>query len=421
MAATSRALLGVGTIPLLGSAIGANPAFAASSAIPGARPATAKNTIFLYMGGGMTHIDTLDPKPGTEEQGPVEAIKTNVPGIHVSQHLPHLAKIMDRLAIIRSMNTTQGAHRQAVYYNHASYTKRGTISHPTLGAWVSRLGGRINPTLPAAVTIGGGSGALGKGFFSATHSPLPIGNPNSGLEYSEMPAYLPQDDFHRRLSLAERLNQNFAKRYEHEVFTSYRELYDEAIKLMKSSDLAVFDLGRERDKLRDAYGRNPFGQGCLLARRLVEQNVRFVEVNFGGWDTHNDHFSRIGEKLPILDQALSTLVLDLERHGLLDETLVVLTTDFGRTPKVNGVREGRDHHPQAYSTLMAGGGIAGGQVYGATDKTASEVVDNKVSPPDFNATIAYAMGLPLDQIVASPNGRPFTVAHKGKPVTAMFG
>jgi len=414
MATTSRALLGVGTIPLLGSSL-------AHGAIPGARPATAKNTIFLYMGGGMTHIDTLDPKPGKEEQGPVKSIKTKIPGIHVSEHLPKLAKVMDKIAIIRSMNTTQGAHRQAVYYNHASYTMRGTITHPTLGAWVSRLAGRINPTLPASVLIGGGSDALGKGFFPASHSPLPLGNPNNGLEYSEMPGYLQDDDFHKRLTLAEKMNDQFNKRYTHNVFTSYRELYDEALKLMKSSDLAVFDLTEESPKLRAAYGQNPFGQGCLLARRLVEQNVRFVEVNYGGWDTHNDHFDRIGEKLPVLDQALSSLILDLERRGLLEETLVVLTTDFGRTPEINGVRAGRDHHPQAYSTLMAGGGIAGGQVYGATDKTASEVIDNKVSPPDFNATIAHAMGLPLDEVLTSPNGRPFTVAHKGKPVTALFG
>ena len=196
-------------------------------------------------------------------------------------------------------------------------------------------------------------------------------------------------------------------------------MYDEAVLLMRSDELEVFDLDREPDVLRDAYGRDRFGQGCLLARRLVEHNVRFVEVVLGGWDTHNENFEEMEEKCPELDRALATLLADLEARGMLEETLVVLATEFGRTPDINS-RVGRDHHPQAFTCLLAGGGIRGGQVHGKTDREGREILEGKVTVPDFNATLAHALGLPLEHELTSPEGRPFTVAHKGVPVTSLF-
>jgi uncharacterized protein (DUF1501 family) len=189
---------------------------------------------------------------------------------------------------------------------------------------------------------------------------------------------------------------------------------------MNSKDLEAFDLRKEPDAVRQAYGTSSFGQGCLLARRLIENKVRFVEVEHGGWDTHNENFDAMEEKLPVVDQALSALLSDLDSRGLLEETMVVLTTEFGRTPKIVTERSGRNHYPKAFSALMAGGGIKGGLKYGKTDATGEEVIEGKMSVPDFNATIAYGLGLPLDHIVHSPSGRPFTVADKGKPVTDLF-
>ena len=188
---------------------------------------------------------------------------------------------------------------------------------------------------------------------------------------------------------------------------------------MKSKDLKAFDLSEEKDNLRESYGEDNFGQGVLLARRLVERQVRFVEVQLGGWDTHQNNFTRVPERTAILDQALSALLDDLSKRGMLDETLVVLATEFGRTPIIN-VNEGRDHYPKAFSCMLAGGGIKGGQVWGKTDKEGREVVEQKVEIPDFNATIAYSLGLPLDQIIYSSTMRPFTLTDKGQPITQLI-
>jgi uncharacterized protein (DUF1501 family) len=189
--------------------------------------------------------------------------------------------------------------------------------------------------------------------------------------------------------------------------------------MMKSEDLKAFDLTQESDELRKAYGKDSFGQGCLLARRLVERGVRFVEVSLGGWDTHTANFVRVPELCDTLDRAMAALIADLSARGLLDETLIVLTSEFGRTPTINQ-NVGRDHYPKAFSAVLAGGGVKGGYTYGKTDKEGREVEENKVLIPDLNATIAYALGLPLNQVVYSPSKRPFVVADKGQPIMDVF-
>ena len=377
--------------------------------------AKANKVIYLYMSGGMSHMDTFDPKPGTEEQGPVQAIDTNVDGIQFSEYLPSLARQMDKMAVVRSLTSTQGAHEQGQYFMHSSYTPRGTIQHPGLGAWIHRLDGRKNSTLPASVRIGGSSRGSGSGFLESKYAPLVINNPNDGLKNSKRRRGMSEKDFNDRLRLANAFDEEFHRRYNHKKVRAYTDMYEDAIRLMKSEDLKAFDLNKESKEIRDEYGDNSFGQGCLLARRLIENDVRFVEVSLGGWDTHNNNFDSVSRRAGTLDQAMAALISDLERRGLLEETLVVLATEFGRTPRINE-NDGRDHFPKAFSGVLAGGGIKGGQVYGVTDEAASNVLDQRVSVPDFNATIAYALGLPLDEVVYSPSKRPFTVAHKGRPV-----
>jgi hypothetical protein len=417
LSGAAMSLLGVSGLPLLES-------LAAAQQAPGGpvplRPATAKNVIYLFMSGGMTHLDTFDLKPGAATQGPTEAMKTNADGVQISSHLPNLARHMDKIAVVNSLNSTQGAHAQGQYFMHTSYTLRGTIKHPTMGAWLNLMGGRQNPNLPGHVQIGGGSNGASAGFLESRFAPLPIGDPAGGLQDSTRPSGVTPETFARRLERAQAMNREFAGEHDQKEVRAYSDMYDEAVRLMSSKDLEAFDLRKEPDALRQAYGTSSFGQGCLLARRLIENKVRFVEVEHGGWDTHNENFESMEEKLPVIDQALSALLSDLDSRGLLEETLVVLTTEFGRTPKIVTERMGRNHYPKAFSGLLAGGGVHGGQKYGKTDATGEEVVENKVSVPDFNATIAYALGLPLDHIVHSPSGRPFTVADKGKPITALF-
>ncbi|MBA2482208.1 MAG: DUF1501 domain-containing protein [Planctomycetes bacterium] len=412
LAMGAKALFGVGFLPLLGSV----RAFAAD---PPAPRSLAKNVIYLYMAGGMSHLDTFDTKPGAAVQGPVTSLKSSADGIQVSEYLPKLAKQMHRVAVIRSMNSNQGAHEPGNYFMHTSYTMRGSIRHPAMGSWVSQLSGRRNPTLPANVAIGGGGQHPGAGYLESRHAPLPLGNAAEGLQNSARPDGVTAKRFERRLDLVEHFDQAFRTQYDQKQVRAYKDLYQEAVQLMGSKDLAAFDINQESEEMRDAYGEAPFGQGCLLARRLIEHDVRFVEVTLGGWDTHDDNFDRVQTQATILDQALGALLPDLASRGLLDETLVVVATEFGRSPLING-NTGRDHHPKAFSCLLAGGGIRGGRVLGATDANGLDVASDKVGIPDFNATIGYALGLPLDQVVISPSGRPFTLADKGKPLLGLF-
>ncbi len=391
-----------------------------AGASPLKQAATARNVIYLYMTGGMSHLDTFDPKPGKDEiMGLTKVINTNVDGIRISGNLPLVARQMDKLAVIRSMLTTQGAHEQGQYYQHTSFTLRSSIRHPSMGAWLQKFQGRGNPTLPGSVMIGNDSRHPGAGFFESRFAPLMINDPEGGINNVKTNSWFTEERFNDRLSVARKLDRQFAETYDVKNVRAYADMYDDALKMMKSEELKAFDLSVESDTLRAKYGGDRFGQGCLLARRLVEHGVRFVEVSFGSWDTHNANFTRVPELCDELDGALSTLLEDLESRGLLQETLVVLATEFGRTPEINA-NDGRDHHAPGFTCLMAGGGIRGGQVYGATDENGNKAVEKPVSIPDFNATIAYALGIPLDQVLYSPSKRPFTVADKGKPVTSLF-
>ncbi|MFO1482418.1 MAG: DUF1501 domain-containing protein [Verrucomicrobiaceae bacterium] len=413
----AKTFLGVSAASQLPIRVIAAPGQGAS---PLKQAATARNVIYLYMTGGMSHLDTFDPKPGKDDiMGLTKVINTNVDGIRVSNNLPLVARQMDKLAVVRSMFSTQGAHEQGQYYQHTSFTLRSSIRHPSMGAWLEKFQGRGNPTLPGSVMIGNDSRHPGAGFFESRYSPLMINDPEGGINNVKTNSWFTEERFNDRLNVAKKLDRQFAETYNVKNVRAYADMYDDALKMMKSEELKAFDLSAESEALRDKYGSDRFGQGCLLARRLVEHGVRFVEVSFGSWDTHNANFTRVPELCDELDAALSTLLEDLESRGLLQETLVVLATEFGRTPEINA-NDGRDHHAPGFTCLMAGGGVRGGQVYGSTDENGDKAAENPVSIPDFNATIAYALGLPLDQVLYSPSKRPFTVADKGRPVTALF-
>jgi hypothetical protein len=382
--------------------------------------ATARNVIYLYMTGGMSHLDTFDPKEKQADiMGETKIISTNVDGIRVSDNLPLLARQMDKLALIRSMTSTQGAHEQGQYYQHTSYEMRSSIRHPSMGAWLQCFQQKGNPTLPASVMIGNDSRHPGAGFLESRFAPLMINDPENGVNNVKTNSWFTQERFEDRLSVAKKLDARFAETYNVKNVRAYADMYDDAVKMMKSEELKAFDLSQEPQELRDKYGKDNFGQGCLLARRLVEHGVRFVEVSFGSWDTHNANFTRVSELCEELDTALSALLQDLSSRGMLEETLVVLATEFGRTPEINN-NDGRDHHPKAFSCVLAGGGIRGGQIYGASDERGFNVADKSVTIPALNATIAYALGVPLDTVIYSPSKRPFTVADKGKPVVELF-
>ena len=415
----AKTMLGIGAMPLLTQLAAAAPRTAKPDNESGS--GKAKSVIYLYMSGGMSHLDTFDTKPGAEAQGPVESISTSADGVQISEYFPTLAKQMHNVAVVNSMNSTQGAHAQGRYFMHTSYFVRGTVRHPDMGAWSARVLGKRNKSLPANIKIGGNSSGLGGGFFESEYAALPIGDPEAGLQYSKMLNGMTEDRFASRLKKLQRMNTGFASKFDTKQARAYASMYDEAVTLMKSKDLAAFDLTLEPAEIRDRYGRNRFGQGCLLARRLVENGVRFIEVDDGGWDTHGNNFERVQSKGAVLDQAMGALLADLEASGLLDSTLVVLATEFGRTPKIFAERDnGRNHYPSAFSCLLAGAGVKGGIKYGKTDDEGREIVENMVEVPGFNATIATCLGIPTKKELVSPDGRPFTVADKGTVITDLL-
>ncbi len=408
----AKACLGVSAMPLLSNHVLAAPKRKS--------PGKVKNIIYLFMTGAMTHLDTFDLKPGTDVQGSTTGIKTKVPGMQFGSLLPGLATQADKLAVIRSMHTETADHEGARYLMRTSYKRIATIRHPHMGSMAMHLQGKRNKMLPDNVIIGGEARHPGNGYLDPATSPLPVGDPIRGLENTKGPDYLTQDSFNRRLNLINKFDKSFQSKYKQTKIDAYNEFYQQATGLLSSDELKVFDLKEEdQKKVRDVYGMDRFGQGCLLARRLVEKNVRFVEVTFGGWDMHTDIYDRLSGRLGILDQAMTALLKDLDQRGLLKETMVVLTTEFGRTPKINQ-NAGRDHHPAVFSSVLAGAGIKTGQFYGTSDEEGKYPDDDPVAVDDFNATIATAMGLPLNKEILAPNGRPFRVANEGAPVAGLL-
>lgn len=378
----------------------------------------AKNVIFLWMNGGMTHIDTWDPKTGGTK-GPTDPIKGKGSVDFLGGTMTNMAKVSDKISIIRSMTSKTGVHEAGTYIMKTGYEPRGTIVHPSMGAWATHFLGRIKGvTLPDSVVVNSGSAYPGAGFFPPAMSPIPISNPETGLQ-NIRPTTSSEDQFKKRISLMDEFDSSFRKKFASDDVKAYSEFYDETMKLMKSEDLKAFNLSSEPAALREKYGRNQFGSGALLARRLVQAGVRFVEVQFGGWDMHNNIDQALNGTGATMDKVFAALVEDLAAQGMLESTMVVMGSEFGRTPDVNE-NEGRDHYPLAYSTVFAGGGVKAGFTYGATDKDGRRVADKQVTPLDFQATIGHAMGLPVDDVVMSPSNRPFTVGDKGTPVLDIF-
>jgi len=388
---------------------------AASAPAPAGVGGKAKHVIYLYMSGGMSHIDTWDPKTG-DTKGESDAISTKG-GFQLSGYLPKMANQADKITVVRSMSGKTGVHEGGNYLMHTGYEMRGTIVHPSLGAWGQYFLGKTG-TLPSSVTIGAGAGHPAAGFFPPSLSPIPISNAMAGLQNSK--ATVGEDNFNKRVALMNEFDSAFREKFKSSDIKDYTGFYAETLKLMKSEELKAFDISSESAEAKTLYGTTGFGQGCLLARRLVQHGVRFVEVQLGGWDMHTGVDTAMkGNTGTTMDSVFAALLTDLKANGLLDSTLVVMGSEFGRTPRINETR-GRDHYPVAYSTVFAGGGVKGGYVYGSTDKEGKAVTDKQVTVQDYIATIGAAMGLPVEKVVFSPSGRPFTVGDKGKVIADIF-
>ncbi len=385
--------------------------------------------IVLWMSGGASQLDTFDLKPGHANGGPFKPIETTVPGIQLSEHLPNLARHAKHLAIVRSMSTKEGDHERATVHMHTGYQRRINVDYPTFGSLVANENSPAGLSIPSFINIDPPpnlSLAYKPGFLGTRFAPLVLRpNPTTGATNSETdsqpllrvenllpPRGVARAQMESRAELLQALEQDFSIRQPDAVAQSHRIAYDRALRLMHPESASAFDLLQESAALREAYGNDPFGQGCLLARRLVERGVGFVEVTLGGgnqnWDTHAKNFTRVQELSANLDRGWSQLITDLETRGLLDSTLIVWMGEFGRTPVIN-TADGRDHFPGAWSTVLAGGGIKGGQTLGRTSADGMTVDDRPVSVPDFLSTVALALGInPAKQNLAA-DGQPIRI------------
>ncbi len=407
-----------------------------------AAPAKARkrSCILLWMNGGPSTIDMFDLKVGHKNGGSFKEVDTAVPGVKVGEHLPKLAKQMKDLAVIRSMATKEGDHTRATYHMRTGYLPQGSIHYPAMGSFLSKELGDADAALPNFVSIAASPflspQAYGPGFLGPEHAPLMIASQlgfggvagyADALKVPNLspPAGVSESDFSTRLDLTKGLQEDFAEGRPGLASASHRAAYGRAVRLMKTDARKAFNLEEEKPALRDAYGRNLFGQGCLLARRLIERGVPFVEVTHSGtngigWDTHFNNFNLVRGLCQTLDPAWATLMSDLKDRGLLDSTLIVWMGEFGRTPQINP-QGGRDHFPNAWAAVLGGGGIKGGQAYGSTTRDGMKVDKDPVSVPNFMATVVSALGLDPTKQNMSNVGRPIRLADAGaKPVKEVL-
>jgi hypothetical protein len=348
---------------------------------------TRKRCILLWMNGGASQIDTFDMKPGRPTGGPFRPIASKVTGIQVCEYLPRIAQQTDKLAIIRSMRTQSPDHPDGIYHMHTCYKQADRVPHPEIGAVVAKYLGNPNADLPSFVRIGP-TGNASSGYLGPQYQPFGIDR-DCRLPYFTSSG-LSADAEQRRAELFRFMEQGFAKEHKAEPFAAHGLAKEKAWRLLRAK--SAFDLNKEDPKCRDRYGASDFGRGCLLARRLIEKGVPFVEVGQDNYDSHADNFVTHKANMHVLDRAWTALLEDLQDRGLLQDTLVVWMGEVGRTPYINN-RAGRDHYINAWTIILSGGGIKGGVTYGATDADGKEVKDRPVSEGDLFATIYTALDI----------------------------
>jgi hypothetical protein len=387
--------------------------------------AKADSVIHVFLPGGIAHQETFDPKPYSpiEYRGEMGSIKTNT-GEVVSETIPQLAKIADRYAVIRSMTHGEAAHERGTHNMFTGYKPSPALQYPSFGSVISHEYGPKN-NLPPYVCIPNQPNIYaGCGYLSSSFSPFDLGaDPASGgfkVRDLSLPGGVTDERFARRRSALEAVNYYFTQRDKSDNVGAMNTFYERAYSMVSSPQAReAFDIEKEDPKLRDRYGRNAAGQRMLMARRLVEAGVRMVTLTFGGWDMHNSITPGMRSQMPALDQALATLLLDLEERGSLKRTLVMVSSEFGRTPKINQTA-GRDHWPKVFSVLLAGGGIKGGMIHGMSDATASEPELDPVSPGDLATTMYYQLGIIADKELMAPGDRPIEIVDGGQLIKPLI-
>ena len=375
-----------------------------------------KSAILLWMGGGPSTMDIWDLKPGAPTGGPFRPIATSGDA-QISEHMPLMAKQMHNMAIIRSMSTREADHGRGRYYMHTGYVPNPNIEHPSYGAVLSHQLNHQRPELeiPPFVTVGGGS--VGPGFLGMAWAPFSV---NSNGQVRNLQMGLEDQRLYQRMYALDLIESGFINQRRGSAASDHQKILKKTLNLMTSSQMDAFKVASEPEDVKERYGNTNFGRGCLMARRLVEQGVPFIEVGLGGWDNHqNIHATLRDTKLPELDKAMSALTEDLEQRGLLEDTAIIWMGEFSRTPRING-NAGRDHWARSWSVVVGGGGMNGGIAVGETNSDGTRVETEPYTSQDVMASVCKALGISLQTTFTSQNGRPMKIANSGKVIKELF-
>lgn len=376
-----------------------------------------KSVILLWMGGGPSTIDLWDLKPGSQTGGAFKPTSTSADGIQICEHLPLMSKQMHHMNIVRSMSTREADHMRGRYYMHTGYVPNPNIEHPSYGSVISHELMSTIPELdiPPFVSIGGGS--VGPGFLGATYAPFVV---NSNGTVRDLDMGIDSNRLNQRLQMLKAIEDKFVKENRGEYANDHSKLLTKTVKLMSSSQMDVFKVAKEPKEIQERYGNTGFGRGCLMARRLVEMGVPFIEVDLGGWDNHQNIFPTLkDQKLPEMDKAMSALISDLNDRGLLDSTVVLWMGEFGRTPNINS-NAGRDHWAKSWSVVVGGAGFKKGIVVGETSSDGKEVVSEAYTSQDLMASVLKSIDISLETNFTAKNGRPMKIANSGKVIQELF-
>lgn len=375
-----------------------------------------KSCILLWMGGGPSTIDLWDLKPGASTGGPFRPISTTG-DVQICEHLPKVAQQMHNLSIVRSMSTREADHDRGRYYMHTGYVPNPGVDYPSYGSVIAHelAESRSQLEIPPFVSVGGAS--EGPGFLGMAYAPFSVAS-NGRIQNLDMG--IEQQRMAQRLAMLDVLESGFIAQNRGIGGVDHQKVLRKTVDLMTSAQMEAFKVDQEPDAMKELYGQNNFGQGCLLARRLVEAGVPFVEVDLGGWDNHdNIHATLENQRLPVLDQAMSALVTDLEQRGRLQDTVIIWMGEFGRTPRING-DAGRDHFARAWSVVVGGGGIKGGIAVGETNEDGTAVASTPYSSEDLMTTVCQALGISLQTTFQSRSGRPIKIAGGGKVISELL-
>jgi hypothetical protein len=373
--------------------------------------------IFVFLNGAPSQFETWDPKPGTDNGGPTKAISTTIPGVQFAEYWPKVARLTKDLSVIRTMAGKEAAHERGQYHLHTGRRLGGTSNFPHLGSVVAQELGDPEADIPNFVSIGN---TLSSGFLGVKVAPFVIDR--AGQLPANVRRLIPPGRTDRRMALLTQQDESFAAAGAASIAREHGELYRKASKLMVSKRLTAFTLDGESEQMKSSYGGHAFGQGCLVARRLVESGVPFVEVQRGGWDMHQDLWQNIPNVAGEVDQGLSALIADLKQRGMLEKTLVVALGEFGRTPKINQrtPNVGRDHWARNFNLLIAGVGIRGGRCVGKTSDDGMQITDRPVEVDDLFQTMCRCLGVDADKELITPEGRPLRIVDAGAAIEELL-